>query len=923
MIKKRMKALSSFLIILVMMISMVPVQAAVDTTVYINKEEPTVLLTNEGERIFSIGYDFDVSFDIETTGLDLVIVLDRSNSMLRIDPSTNLPVAQAVWEAVDAFVTDFYTSYPESNVAIVSFGTNANKSDNWKYYDNLEDTLAEIEDVYQYRDIYKNYSSNFRAYYNNGYHYAWENWNITDGATNIAGAFEYAKKTVEMKETVTKSNTEDVIILFTDGVATQGGSNSQKNVNYPTEHNSNTIAAYEAGIDAQSVAPVITVGYFEGIEYESTAAVARETLLWAQNGGLFEAEQTHELANIFTTIVSELNYVGTNAKVTEVIEDEFEIVAGSIYPEDYTLSTDAMGRQVITWRFGNVVEDGYTFGYDVKVKDDVYPTGSGEVTIPINTDAVFEYVDLDGNVVYESLGHQETTIPPRSNQPIVDVTVRYDASNQVLVGDYVPMTHILSYTNVEPFDYQTIHVTGLERNTVDGQLSDVATIVDPNLIWMTTATKAYARDLDETYTAPSGMNLEWTYEVPMTLIATDEGTYDLKSMVEYQLTNTVGIAYNFSNTVTDSDQLMVRRGVMRFELIDNFGVSLTNIEVYMDGNLMTTEVQDQQVWVVDVPSGIHTFAFELPSGYKLTGTNTGINSQDGIVSYETSLNYEQYQPLKGINLERLNVKDIKVQNKQGTHISQLTALDESEEATVSFTLTRNLKKLGMTLIDDFSDSNMKFEMTLVGGVAQVRNSGGQIIPGFSLSNNRLIYEGAAELAVDTYTVEGVLTPPTTFGVDEDYDYMVYVNEITTQEITDPSPITYAITSEDLLLGLLDDQPPVIEPTLLEEISTTNSEAYTVVITDMTKLDSVLAFSGTYALEDLPTEDEALNYEITEDLGNRMEAIMKVPLELTQENDEYHAVGTMTIYARDAFGNESILVIEVDNDVTDLFDSNVI
>ncbi len=64
--------------------------------------------------------------------------------MLRLDPSTNLPVADAVWKAVDSFLTEYYGTYPDSNVAVVSFGTNGNKSDNWKYFNNLEDAIEEF-----------------------------------------------------------------------------------------------------------------------------------------------------------------------------------------------------------------------------------------------------------------------------------------------------------------------------------------------------------------------------------------------------------------------------------------------------------------------------------------------------------------------------------------------------------------------------------------------------------------------------------------------------------------------------------------------------------------------------------------------------------------------------------------------------------
>ena len=57
------------------------VQAASDILIHVTKEQPTVSLSDSGERIFDIGYAFGVNFDAKATGLDLVLVLDRSNSI--------------------------------------------------------------------------------------------------------------------------------------------------------------------------------------------------------------------------------------------------------------------------------------------------------------------------------------------------------------------------------------------------------------------------------------------------------------------------------------------------------------------------------------------------------------------------------------------------------------------------------------------------------------------------------------------------------------------------------------------------------------------------------------------------------------------------------------------------------------------------
>ncbi len=925
-VSKMIKNCGIMILIFTLMVQTV-VYGAVDTTVNITKNDPVVVLTDEGERIFDIEYVFDVDYQQVLTGLDLVIVLDRSNSMLREDPSTGLPVADAVWGAVNEFVTEVYTAYPESNLAIVSFGTNANKSDNWKYYNNLEDTLHEINEVYEYRDLYTNYNSNFKSFWYNGYRYAWENWQISDGATNISAAFEYGETTVWQKEIHGFSSGQDVMILFTDGVATQGGSNSQKNYNYPTSHNSNTIAAYEAGIAAQVSAEIITVGYFEGIEYESTKTVARETLELSQNAGFFEASQTDQLTGIFDTIVEELNYIGTDATVVEIIEDEFEVVPGSIEPEGYTLSTDGQGRQVITWQLGNVIDTNYSFGYQVKVKDDVYPTGSGTLEIPINQEAMLYYTDLDGSPVAEPLGQSFTTIPPRNNQPQVEVDITY-LNNQYgyLVGDEISIDHALSFINELPYDYRGIAVNQFNRSLVSGNLSEMLTLSEESqLAGWNFAGNDLSFVVNDSHQVTGLDNLEWSTTVPIKLITNAVGNYQLNYNVDYVLTNSLGTTFDFLSIGQDPDVVDVKDGQVILDLSDNVGIHITEVEAYVDGVAVTTEVnEDNYVVIGNIPSGSHTISFLLPSGYVLLSSGNGISmDESNMINFDVNLSYDSPVDTKIIEFERLNVKDIIITTRGNSHSAAINQTVENVDGKLSFTLTRPLTKVSLNIVDDFASSNHGFVLDLLGSLGDVRDENGDIVSGFEMNGNKLEYDGS-QLPIGTYTAYGQVLTPSTLGDGLDYDYNIDVDEIITRELGDPMDTVSAMTSLGLYVGLVDDEGPVIESIHDEEASTLNLINQDIRITDKTTIVTYEIYNGTLTYEEILVETEVLSLEVIEDLDNSLLLDADIPVELTIEPEGYVTSGSITIYAVDAFGNYSLLVVEYENtDINDLLDEDLV
>lgn len=922
MIKKNSRWWTLLMAVVISVAMPLSVQAASDILIHVTKEQPTVSLSDSGERIFDIGYAFGVNFDAKATGLDLVLVLDRSNSMLRIDPSTNLPVADAVKKAVDRFVTEFYQTYPDANVAVVSFGSDGYKRDGWAYYDNARETLDEVAHVFDYRDLYTQYNRNFRSYWNNGYRYAWEHWSIYAGATNIKAAFEYAETTVTNKLVAGRENDQDVILLFTDGVATQGGSYSQSNYNYPTAHNTNTIAAYTAGQAAQSRAEVITVGYFEGIQYETTKTIARDTLERSQNAGLFEASQTGQLTGIFDQIVDELNYAGTAATVKETVEDEFTVVPGSIKPAGYSLTRDSAGRTVIEWPLGNVIVSNYTFGYKVKAKDHVYPTGSGAIKVPINLDAQLTYLDLKGNTVTEYLGRNETTLPPRGNQPLVKVSVT--GNDGYLVGDSISMSHSMSFINEAPFDYREILVKDLTKTITGGTLgTDIIVSQDAlNRGWAISGS-AIVYDIQARKTATPGDNLTWNGQADLTLVAGKAGTYQLDYNVGYRLTNSANIAFDFANRQNDPKAIQVREGVLRLAMTDDHGDAIEDAAVLVDGKAYTStyDTATKQVVVKGIPSGRHNITFQVPSGYAFDRGDAGVVLVADDIAFTETYSYSNYDVTKAIQLIRLDVRNIGVTDRTGAAVTAISKVTETKDAIITFELIRPLEKVGLNLTDDYVPADAAFALDQQGGFGVVTGPTGQV-NGFEVRGGQLIYDGSA-LPAGIYKAYGVLTPPTGLGDNQDYDYRYYVDGIVTRAAGASADFSQAVTSKALLVGLEDKEAPVITPVASKEKSTTNAANYDVNILDKTRLVEVKVYEGTLTLADISGDTKPLAFATVKDSGNERDINVNLPLLLENLNGKLSSTGAMTIYAKDAFGNESVKAVTLENeDINTLLDNDI-
>ncbi|WP_286680056.1 VWA domain-containing protein [Tepidanaerobacter sp. EBM-49] len=254
-----------------------------------------------------------------------------------------------------------------------------------------------------------------------------------NGGTNIEAGFLKAKSILQ---TSGRQNANKVILLLTDGVATCSIGNAS-GPNEPTSHNVHTIAAYNAGQSCWSMAMVFTVGIISQVPSQSIT-VARETLQWAQNSGYYEASGAPDLSGIYDTISGQLGYSAIDAVVTDIINENFELVDGSITTNPNATVTYNASTRTITWSPGTITTLA-ELSYKIKAKDGVKGNN-----LPTNTSAVLHYTDINGTP------NVAKTFPI----PTVNVIgVEAGPDSIIVVGDTISIGQNLQVYGYSPFTY--------------------------------------------------------------------------------------------------------------------------------------------------------------------------------------------------------------------------------------------------------------------------------------------------------------------------------------------------------------------------------------------------------------------------------------------------------------------------------------
>lgn len=898
---KNIKKILACCLIFIQFLSLFNVAFAEISTNIVVENKVTESSTNPRE--FTITYDITVTGETNKKPIDVVLCLDRSGSMLFRDEN-NILIVDSVKAAADNFVTKFFADYPNGSLAIVSFDSNANAHDNWKYYDNARDAKNEIEFSYSYKP----------SKGNDPCPYVWSHWK-RQSATNIGEAFAYSKRTVEKKK---NSNNDNLIILFTDGVAntySKGNGVKQFTGDYPTTHNASTEYAYDMGIEAQQVADVITVGYFGALrnsEKYETLEIARDTLQRSQNRGFYEAEATDDIYGVFEQVFEDLSCIGKNAKVTEVVEKEFEVIKGSIQPAPASFTKNANGETVIVWDLGDLNIGNYQVQYSVNVKEDAYPTGQNDVFV--NNSIGLEYVDLEGNRQSMELTKTQVDIPPLDDFPKVNLTITHPDIEQggYLVGDIITVEHGLSYINQEPFDFSSIDVGEYRKILVgtDKSLDEVFAFTDNKFGWsITDQTLKISCYEDET---GSIRPLNWDDIISLELECLQEGNYSFNHSIDYTLINEAGNRFEYPICNLVNDEIKVEKGMVSFSLVDEEGTGVEGLSIIINDeeqNVQSTSTGD--LVLENLPTGSYTFKIPIPSGYKVNGSNEDV--EGSYLVYNIDLNYSNPEFTKIIEFEKLDINNISVTTRDNK--DEVFILEDIEEvdAKVTFTVDGNLRNLRLRLTDtfkeDITDENITFTLD------SVKKIGNDKTYDFIKDNDEIVYDGTSTLAQGTYEAYIIITSPTNLNNDgyNQYNYNVGVNEISFQGVSDSHEKVEAINSRELTIRLATG--PRIQ---LERGTEDWTTVDTIKVTITSDEAQIIGYQC--KLDELPLPASAFDSDYD---GDGLKNVEKTDLKVTADftvylenselsNGEFEGNGFYTVYARDEAGNETVRVIKVDN-----------
>jgi len=921
------------------------------------------ILPTENNREFEVKYTVDVDGQV-TKVPSVVLVLDRSGSMLFEDANGNL-VVNSVKSAVSSFITSYFDNNSNGQLAIVSFGTYIDISNNGNYYTRASDAQAAVNYIYQYS--YSYYYSWYYGYYRE---YYWSHWNSNQGGTNIGEAFQTAANVVNNHN---NTDTNEVIVLFSDGVANiyKSGYNYYSTSNYPTSANNSTVYATTQGQNAQNVADVITVGYLGAYNNDrATQVLASNTLDAAQNAGYFTTNDIGYVGQLFEAVANNLDYIGTDTTITDVINAEFDVVPGSIVPSGATVSVNpTTGQTTITWDVGNLTNGEHEYSYKVKAKDNIYPSGKDDVIVNnISAQNVgLKYTDLDRNIQRVAIPEARIDIPSHDIIPGVDLSITHmnSASKEYLIGDIAVINHDLYFSNelVDSnegsimFDFTQIDVKKYTKELVyassvpsDEQkpFDEVFKLNTPS--WdLTDNTLEY--NIDETAKNSNPASLEWRKELVLEMECLAVGDFDFKHTIAFDLYNPYS-STPFPQTPENliEDEIKVANGTAIFELTSLTGdpINSANI-IFNDGNASTANIEsdnyDRTVinngeYTIDhLKSGTYTITIEIPSGYKIPdgsalkltdGTPFTLDTNGNIVIASQSLNYRNSELVFGMEFESLDVGNIAITTAAGANSLYTNSVTKDIPIKMTFSPMVDMTYLRLILADSFSGTgDIQYNTSSL----VVKDSAGNVVNGFTLVHNnngtaRLDFKNSntgapAYLAIGDYTAEFTISDlPAGLKstVAPGYVFDLTVNTTKSTRLGTSSVKVASASAKELTINY-DEIAPVIVFAPSSTEYTESNVSVDVTITDgfSTIVDYrlVRVSSSTATVGDF--NGKALGYgfaSLPVITSQRIEGDFEVTINsLAVESAAtglYKGNGFFAVIATDQAGNTSIKVIQVNN-----------
>ncbi len=303
--------------------------------------------TKEGEYIAEISFDLK-GIEIEE-GSDVIIVLDNSGSMI-VDNRYRY-----ARDAVKVFANGLFANGNEDNnrVAFVEFESNV--CDAFNFVNNESDFNMFFEEA-----ITSGQTSSGKA---PGYPF---------GGTNYTQALQRVES---LMSTISEDSRPKHVIFISDGApgATNGDGKDDVNWNGLLQANAlrdSEVYIHTIGIDMRNQEPDALRQICSGHSYYDVRDVSTE------------------LAPVLEDISNDIRYAATNAIVSDVVSDSFELVDSTLYP----LPEEAIvSGQSIEIPVGTITSTTETISFYVR-----YVGSGGDVYAETNDEALLEYVDING-----------------------------------------------------------------------------------------------------------------------------------------------------------------------------------------------------------------------------------------------------------------------------------------------------------------------------------------------------------------------------------------------------------------------------------------------------------------------------------------------------------------------------------------------
>jgi hypothetical protein len=421
--------------------------------------------------------------------------------------------------------------------------------------------------------------------------------------------------------------------------------------------------------------------------------------------------------------------------------------------------------------------------------------------------------------------------------------------------------------------------------------------------------------------------LSWSGTALMELDIQKTGVYTFSHAIEYILTNQYGESFDYFYDGFVSDVINVREGLITINIDDELGNGIPGATIYIDNVAQVNTSTVDGIYIFEnvaigdgttfkeITTGDYVIEVEYPSGYAVpSGSGYTINAENNI-ELSTTINYDNYDYVKDITLEKLTIQNLYVTTIGGDSSIDVNPPTTTVSAIVGFTTLSELNQLSLNIADTFPTEDITFTLS------SVKNSSGYVMSDFSQSGTEIIYNNpSVELPIDAYKAYIEVTLPSSIMSGDSFDVTVDSVEIDGLMVTtscNELTITYLVRPEDTTLYI----------ELVNNSMTLQHYCVDVSIkSDETDIVAYMCLPGDLTIADFTTiADTSVGVGLNNIDATDLKAIT-AKFDIYYDGtsaDNTHGVyiqpGIYTVYAKNAAGLEMVKTVEIQDQINADYD----